>query len=173
MSIYIALGANLQSPAGSPRRTLDAALDRLAARGLVATQRSRWYRSAAWPPSDQPDYVNGVAAVAPANAEAPATPSAVLAALHAVETEFGRHRGANDIRNAARALDLDLLDFRGLVDAGGAGAPVLPHPRLHLRAFVLLPLAEIAPLWRHPVSRRTIADLIVDLDPELRAEPLG
>jgi 2-amino-4-hydroxy-6-hydroxymethyldihydropteridine diphosphokinase len=79
---------------------------------------------------------------------------------------LGRER---DAPNAPRAIDLDLLDYRGAVEAG---PPVLPHPRLHLRAFVLLPLAEIAPGWRHPVSRRAIGELIAALAPESAAKPL-
>ncbi len=151
--IYIALGANLPSArAGSPRRTLEAALQALEKAGFRMTARSRWYRSAPVPASDQPDYVNGVAA---GHWDLP--PEAVLDRLHAIEREFGRVRGA---RNAARALDLDLIAYGSRVSEGDEGEPVLPHPRMAGRAFVLLPLSEIAPDWRHPRTGEPIRRLL-------------
>ncbi len=161
MSIYIALGANLPGPAGAPRATLEAALARLEAAGVRIVRRSRWYRSPAWPDPRAPEFVNAVAEVDTALA-----PAALLALLHGIEAALGRVRAAP---NAPRAIDLDLLDYRGLVEAG---PPALPHPRLHRRAFVLLPLAEIAPGWRHPVSRREISALVAALGPETGAKPL-
>ncbi len=161
MSIYIALGANLPGPAGPPRATLEAALARLEAKGVRVVRRSRWYRSPAWPDPADPEFVNAVAEV-----ETALAPAALLALLHAVEGELRRVRTTP---NAPRVLDLDLIDYRGAVEAG---PPVLPHPRLHRRAFVLRPLAEIAPDWRHPVSRRAIAELIEALGSETAAKPL-
>ncbi len=160
MSIYIALGANLPGPAGPPRATLEAALVRLAAAGIRIVRRSRWYRSPAWPDPADPEFVNAVAEV-----ETALPPAALLALLHEIEAALGRTRAA---ANAPRALDLDLIDYHGAVEAG---PPALPHPRLHRRAFVLLPLAEIAPGWRHPVSRRAIGDLVAALGPETAAKP--
>ncbi|MFO0986734.1 MAG: 2-amino-4-hydroxy-6-hydroxymethyldihydropteridine diphosphokinase [Alphaproteobacteria bacterium] len=160
MSIYIALGANLPGPAGPPRATLEAALVRLAAAGIGIVRRSRWYRSPAWPDAADPEFVNAVAEV-----ETALPPAALLALLHEIEAALGRSRAA---ANAPRALDLDLVDYHGAVEAG---PPALPHPRLHRRAFVLLPLAEIAPSWRHPVSRRAIGDLVAALGPETAAKP--
>lgn len=160
MSIYIALGANIPGPAGPPRATLDAALARLAGAGVKIVRRSRWYRSPAWPNPADPEFVNAVAEV-----ETRLAPPALLALLHEVEAALGRGRGAP---NAPRAIDLDLLDYQGAVEAG---PPALPHPRLHGRAFVLLPLAEIAPGWRHPVSRRAVGELIAALGPETSAKP--
>jgi 2-amino-4-hydroxy-6-hydroxymethyldihydropteridine diphosphokinase len=161
MSAYIALGANIPGPAGPPRATLEAALARLEAAGVHVRKRSRWYRSPAWPNPADPEFVNAVAEV-----ETALGPAALLALLHETEAALGRARSAP---NAPRAIDLDLLDYGGAVEGGAAG-PVLPHPRLHQRAFVLRPLAEIAPGWRHPVSRRGIAELVAALPPE--AEPL-
>ena len=161
MSIYIGLGANLPGPAGAPRATLAAALARLEAAGIRIVRRSRWYRSPAWPDPRDPEFVNAVAEIETAPA-----PAALLALLHDIEAALGRARGAP---NAPRAIDLDLLDYRGAVEAG---PPALPHPRLHRRAFVLLPLAEIAPGWRHPVSRRAIGELIAALGAETGAKPL-
>jgi 2-amino-4-hydroxy-6-hydroxymethyldihydropteridine diphosphokinase len=91
------------------------------------------------------------------------TPAALLQELHAVEDLFGRRRQK---RNEARVLDLDLLDFRGVLsDCKNAAAahPILPHPRLHERAFVLYPLRDLSPHWQHPRLGRAIAALIADL----------
>ena len=154
--ILIALGANLPSRAGGPRDTLEAALRDLNSAGVVTRKRSRWFMTPPWPVSDQPWYVNGVAAVATA-----LDPAALLQALHAVETAFGRVRG---VPNAARTLDLDLLAYGDVVQPDPSpGAPVLPHPRLGERAFVLLPLADVASDWRHPVTGRSVRDLVADL----------
>lgn len=169
--ILIGLGANLPSQAGPPAATLAAAIDHLADAGIVTLQRSRWFVSAPLPASDQPWFVNGVIAVATA-----LEPAALLAELHRVEAAFGRVRGApNAAPNAARSLDLDLLAYGDRVavpPAGAAGGLVLPHPRLAERAFVLLPLAEVAPSWHHPVTGRTLAELIGALDGTQIARPL-
>ncbi|MGO8865959.1 MAG: 2-amino-4-hydroxy-6-hydroxymethyldihydropteridine diphosphokinase [Alphaproteobacteria bacterium] len=163
--ILIALGANLPTQRfGEPRAACEAALSELAARGIRVVRRSRWYRSRPVPPSAQPDYVNGVVAV-----ETTLDPRALLAELHSIEAAFGRERRE---KNAARTLDLDLIAYHERVSGGGAGGPVLPHPRLAGRAFVLRPLSDVAPDWRHPASGRTLAELLAALDPEAPAVPL-
>jgi 2-amino-4-hydroxy-6-hydroxymethyldihydropteridine diphosphokinase len=152
--ILVGIGSNLAAPqCRSPQQTAAAALARLPAIGITVVRQSRWYESEPVPPSDQPWYVNGVAAVATA-----LDPMALLAALLAVEAEFGRRRGAP---NAARTLDLDLLDCDGRQCA--TERLVLPHPRLHQRRFVLAPLAEIAPAWRHPRLGLTANELLEHL----------
>lgn len=158
-SAFIGLGANLpHEHFGSPRQTLEAALAELARRGVRTVQVSSWYRTAPVPASDQPWYVNAVAEVA---SDLPA--DALLAELHAVEAAFGR---ARTIPNAARPIDLDLLDFNGEIAVGGPGRATLPHPRMTDRAFVLLPLADLAPEWRHPASRLSVRALIAALPPD-------
>jgi len=153
ISVFIGLGANLPHERfGSPRQTLEAALAELARRGVRTVRVSPWYRTAPVPASDQPWYVNAVAEVA---SDLPA--DALLAELHAVEAAFGR---ARTVPNAARPIDLDLLDFHGEIAAGGPGRATLPHPRMTDRAFVLLPLADLAPEWRHPVSGLSVRTLI-------------
>jgi len=107
------------------------------------------------PASDQPWYLNAVAEIA---TELPA--DRLLAVLHEVEGAFGRVRSTP---NAARRIDLDLLDFRGEIAPGGPGRATLPHPRMTARAFVLRPLADLAPAWRHPVSRTPIEALVAAL----------
>ncbi|HUZ74853.1 MAG TPA: 2-amino-4-hydroxy-6-hydroxymethyldihydropteridine diphosphokinase [Stellaceae bacterium] len=161
--ILIGLGANLPSALGPPQATLTAALAALEGAGVCILARSRWYRSEAIPASDQPWFVNAVAALATT-----LDPAALMRLLHCVEASFGRERQS---RNEARPIDLDLLDFDGLVQDGDGG-PILPHPRLHLRTFVLLPLAEIAPQWRHPRFGLTVAALLAALPPGQTAEPL-
>ncbi len=154
--ILIGIGGNLPSQFGDPYHTCKAAVDALGRRGLTVARRSRWYRTAPVPASDQPWYVNGVAMVA-----GPDDPFEILGILNELEAEFGRTRG---VQNAARVIDLDLLDHGGAV----LDTPrlQLPHPRMHLRAFVLLPLIEIVPDWIHPASGRSIDSLINALSPE-------
>jgi len=154
--IFIALGANLSHERfGSPRQTLEAALATLDRRGIRTVRVSPWYRTAPVPVSDQPWYVNAVAEVMSA-----LSADDLLAELHAVEAEFGR---ARSVPNAARPIDLDLLDFHGEIAVGGRGRAILPHPRMTERAFVLLPLADLAPQWRHPASGLPIRTLIENL----------
>ena len=139
MRILIAIGANLPSPAGEPpRRSCERAAARLTRLpGLRLLGVSAWHVTAPQPPSGQPDYVNGVALL-----EGEVAPETLLGWLQAIEAEFGRVRGAP---NAARTLDLDIIDMGGMVR--DAPDPILPHPRAHLRDFVLRPLAELAPDW--------------------------
>ena len=170
--ILVGIGANLDSRrAGPPRATCEAALAAMTEAGLAVVRRSRWYRSAPVPPvprSPQPWFVNGVAEV-----RARLSPAEALAVLHRIEGDFGRLRGAAGASQAGapRSLDLDLLAYGALVTSAADG-PIVPHPRLHARAFVLLPLAEVAPDWRHPVSGRSVAELIAALPPDQVAEPL-
>jgi 2-amino-4-hydroxy-6-hydroxymethyldihydropteridine diphosphokinase len=141
--VLVAIGANLPGPDGaSALATCIAAAEALdGACGLRLAALSRWWASAPVPAlPGVPDYVNGVARL-----EGIADPALILAALHAIEDRFGRVR---PFRDAPRTLDLDLIDAGGRV-LDGPGL-VLPHPRAHLRAFVLRPLAEVAPGWVHP-----------------------
>jgi 2-amino-4-hydroxy-6-hydroxymethyldihydropteridine diphosphokinase len=161
--ILLGLGGNLPTAHGSPQATLETALGAIGRAGIGIAARSRWYRSAPVPASDQPWFVNGVAAL-----ETALGPEDLLCTLHAVEARFGRLRRA---RNEARPLDLDLLAYGDLVRDGPA-PPVLPHPRLHERAFVLRPLAEVAPRWRHPRLGATVEALLAALPPGQTAEPL-
>jgi 2-amino-4-hydroxy-6-hydroxymethyldihydropteridine diphosphokinase len=132
VTAYVALGANL----GDPITTVRAAIESL--RGLAGTRRlavSSLYRTAPVGLRNQPDFINAVAAL-----EAAGTADDLLADLFAIEAAFGRVRS---MKNAPRTLDLDLLLFGDKrYDTPGL---TLPHPRLTERAFVLVPLAEIAP----------------------------
>ena len=158
--ILVGLGANLSMADGTPpSATLPRAAGEVAALpGLRRAALSRLWDSAPVPPSDQPRFVNAVLRL-----EGEAEPAPLLAALHAIEARFGRVRGEP---NAARTLDLDLLDLDGAVRGV---PPLLPHPRMRLRAFVLAPLAEVAPSWRHPVTGETVEALLAALPEAERA----
>jgi 2-amino-4-hydroxy-6-hydroxymethyldihydropteridine diphosphokinase len=159
--ILIGLGANLPTAEGmQPAATLRCAAGAIAALPkLRPVALSGLWDSAPVPASDQPRYVNAVLALA-----GRVDPESLLAALHAIEARFGRRRAEP---NAARTLDLDLLDHDGLVRHGPV--PLLPHPRIAGRGFVLLPLAEVAPCWRHPVTGESVAAMIAALPPAERA----
>jgi len=147
--ILIALGANLPSAAGAPAETLRAAIAAFQANGIVPVKVSRFHQTQAWPDPSDPPYVNAVAEI-----ETALDPAALLMKLHEIERQFGRERHA---RNAPRTLDLDIIDYNGRVEDG---PPVLPHPRMQDRVFVLAPLAEIAPRWRHPVLGLTAGEML-------------
>lgn len=161
--ILLALGANLSGPAGPPLAQCQAAIVALDGRGIKVRQRSRWYDTPPDPPSGQPHYVNGVIRV-----ETAFSPEKLLAEMLEIEVVLGRVRS---VPNAARTLDLDLIDYDGRVQAGPT-PPILPHPRLEGRAFVLLPLRDISPTWRHPVTGVGIGELITALKPGHGARPL-
>ncbi len=155
--IIIGIGANLSHPDyGLPRRTCGAALSRLTDMGVQIVHCSPWYESApvlSEPREGQPWYVNGVIAV-----HTELEPEALLDILLSIEAEFGRVRS---VTNAPRTLDLDLVAYHERQVQNQK--LIIPHPRLHQRAFVLIPLAQIAPDWCHPVSKQTVSCLLADL----------
>lgn len=163
--ILIGIGGNLPGEGyGTPLATCAAALDAVdQVHGIAVVRRSRWHRSLPVPLSAQPTYINAVAEVMTG-----LEPAALLAALHDVERAFGRRRGE---RNEARTVDLDLLAYGTLVSELDA-AVVVPHPRMHQRAFVLGPLLELAADWRHPLLGASAAELLAALPPGQIAEPL-
>ena len=148
-AVVIALGSNLAGAYPSSEALLEAAVNALRGAGANVLARSPWWGSAAWPDAAQPAYLNGVVLV-----ETELAPPALLAELGRLERAFGRRPGEI---NAARTLDLDLIAYgRAIIAMAGL---TTPHPRAHERKFVMGPLAEIAPLWRHPVSGETAAAL--------------
>ena len=165
--ILLGLGSNLHSPEfGPPAEILDAALAHLARAGPRVAGRSPLYHSAPIPPSGQPWFVNAVAGI-----ETALAPHALLALLHRIEAAMGRRRS---VRGAARVVDLDLLDHGGrIIPGSGENSLVLPHPRLTERAFVLAPLSDLAPAWRHPVSGKTARNMLLDLAPGQECRRLG
>lgn len=163
--ILIGLGGNIPSKVGAPDATIAAAIEELEKAGVSVTARSRAYRTAPVPVSDQPWFVNQVITVA-----TKLSPRDLLALMHRIEAQFGRERRQVD---GPRTLDLDLLAYGERVQPGGDGEPILPHPRLSHRAFVLRPLADVAPGWRHPITGETVEHLIAGLPPDQVAEPIS
>ncbi len=160
--ILIAIGSNLSTKLGrAPADTCDWAVERIQSiNGLKLQSRSQWYVSApippAIPPSSQGSYINGVV-----RCEGDVNPVWLLRQLHLIEAEAGRLRS---VPNAARTLDLDLIDANGAILQ--QADLILPHPRAHLRAFVLQPVRDVAPEWRHPILGQTAAELLAALPPQ-------
>jgi 2-amino-4-hydroxy-6-hydroxymethyldihydropteridine diphosphokinase len=156
--ILIAIGANLPGKNGaSPVQICDAAAAAVRAiPGLSFEAQSPWYRSRAIPASNQPDYCNGMIRMT-----GTIDPETLLNDLQEIEIRFGRERS---VPNAARTLDLDIIDMGGRIRA--TPDPVLPHPRAHQRAFVLRPLLDVNPAWRHPVLRQNVTTLLAELPPQ-------
>ncbi|MEM7732961.1 MAG: 2-amino-4-hydroxy-6-hydroxymethyldihydropteridine diphosphokinase [Pseudomonadota bacterium] len=173
--LLIALGANLPSHAGPPEQSLADSVKFFPRYGFEDVKASRLYRTPCFPPGAGPDYINCAAIAAIDD-----TAEAVLSRLHAIEAEFGRERRQ---RWGQRSLDLDLIAMGDAVrpdletyqawrdlppEAQRQEAPeqlILPHPRLQDRAFVLVPLMDVAPDWVHPVLGLSVREMVARLDP--------
>ena len=139
-AVIVALGCNDKGVWPSCRDALEAALTRFRSEGIDVVARSSWWSSQAWPDPDDPQFLNGVVIVRTA-----LDPHTLMAALGRIEEMFGRQRST---QNAPRTLDLDLIAYGR--ERGDCDGLILPHPRAADRLFVMGPLAEIAPDWRHP-----------------------
>ncbi len=176
----IALGANLDSTFGTALQTLKESLRLFSGESLEVRAQSQWYSTPAFPAGSGPDFVNAAVLV-----ETEKRPTEVLAALHRIEQALGRTR---DNRWEPRICDLDIVFCDDLVlpdretydrwrnlgfSQQKSESPedlILPHPRLQDRAFVLVPLRDVAPDWRHPVSGLGISEMLAALPPNEIAE---
>jgi len=176
----IAIGGNLPSDAGDPVQTITTALQQFEGFDLHLRAISAFYRTPCFPPGSGPDYVNAAVAISTS-----LSATAILDASHAIEAHFGRKRLQ---RWGRRTLDLDLVAVGNSVmpDSGTQnawrGLPleeqmkntpnelVLPHPRLQDRGFVLVPLADIAADWVHPLLNQSVGKMLRALPPHAREE---
>lgn len=169
----LAVGANLPQPEGDPASNIRRAMRELSNAGLVIRSVSRFFATPCFPTGAGPDYVNAAIEI-----QSDLEPKLLLSQLHAIETSLERTR---QTRWGMRTLDLDLVAVgqRVLpdVDTFNAwfGLPldqqiertpdhlILPHPRVADRAFVLVPLADIAPYWFHPVTGLSVTQMLEQL----------
>lgn len=176
----IAFGGNVETRFGDPLKTMMAAIRHIGKLNIRITQVSRFYDTPAFPEGSGPNFVNGAL-----KCSTSLDPSDLLKELHVIEEEFGRQRTA---RWGARTLDLDILlngenvlpdhdiwqywhDLPAEKQVNVAPDQLLlPHPRLQDRAFVLVPLADVAPDWKHPVLNKTVKEMLADLPENLKNE---
>ena len=161
-AVIVALGCNDKGVWPSCREALEAALARFRCEGIDVVARSSWWSSLAWPDPQDPPFLNGVVMVRTAH-----DPQELMAALGRIEDAFGRERS---VRNAPRTLDLDLIAYGRL--SGDLDGLILPHPRAADRRFVMAPIVDIAPLWRHPTQGRTASELVETASVGRDARPL-
>lgn len=162
-AVIVALGCNDKGVWASCEESLEAALARFRAEGIDILARSSWWSSQAWPDPTDPPFLNGVVIVRTEH-----DPGALMARLSRMEDVFDRRRS---VRNAPRTLDLDLIAYGRL--NGDLDGLILPHPRAAERLFVMGPLAEIAPEWRHPTSRSKASTLAAQAVVGADARPLA
>jgi 2-amino-4-hydroxy-6-hydroxymethyldihydropteridine diphosphokinase len=156
--ILVALGSNQSGPWGTPEQTVQKALSRLGNGPIRLKRASTLIQTRPFGVINQPNFVNAIALI-----ESALSPQTLLRRLHMIEHEAGRKRGR---RWGPRTLDLDLIDYNGqqIKQKGQVQkALILPHPGIADRSFVLAPIAEIAPRWKHPVNHKTAASMIQKL----------
>ena len=149
---FISLGSNLKRDNElSLKENFEIFLQTFPENSIFVKKISNWYESEPVPLSNQPWFVNAVVKVSTNK-----SPYELLYKLHEIENLFGRKRSN---LNASRTIDLDLIDYQGLIKSDSL---ILPHPRMHLRLFVLLPMQDIEPNWVHPVLKYSIKELIAN-----------
>ncbi len=147
---FIAMGANLKSYLNlTLKENLEIALNMFQGYDLNILKVSNWYKTQPIPISNQPWFINAVIKISTKK-----SPKELLETLQTIEKLFGRKR---NILNGPRTLDLDIIDYNGLIENND---PILPHPRMHIRKFVLIPMQDIEPNWVHPITQKNINFLI-------------
>lgn len=147
---FIAMGANLKSDLNlTLKENLEIALNMFQGYDLNILKVSNWYKTQPIPISNQPWFINAVIKISTKK-----SPKELLETLQTIEKLFGRKR---NILNGPRTLDLDIIDYNGLIENND---PILPHPRMHIRKFVLIPMQDIEPNWVHPITKKNINFLI-------------
>jgi 2-amino-4-hydroxy-6-hydroxymethyldihydropteridine diphosphokinase len=167
MLVLLGLGANAPGRWGGPRTSLARAIEQLALAGVQVIRSSRLYSTAAHGPGLQDRYLNGVVL-----ATTPLPPAALIRLVKRIERQAGRRLGR---KWGPRPLDIDLLDCGGRrigwpPRRRERGDLILPHPEMHARAFVLVPLNDVAPHWRHPALGLGARALLARLVPARVAE---
>ncbi len=153
--IIIGIGGNIYSEDGShPLEVCNNAISSLKDYSIKVEKQSKWYNSEPIPKSDQPNFFNCVIIASTKLIEYD-----VLKSLHAVEAKLGRKR---NLINQSRSVDLDLIDYSSKVLQNKK--ITIPHPRAHLRKFVMGPLAEIEPNWIHPILKINVLEILKKLD---------
>lgn len=178
--VVIALGANQPSPAGRPDQTILATVVALSEENISIQRVSRIFNTPAFPAGSGPDYANAAISATTLMSE-----HELLSILHKTEANFCRSRNE---RWQARTLDIDLIAYDDAIRPGRQvlqhwmNLPledqkrltpeelILPHPRLQDRAFVLVPMAEVASSWHHPLTGKSVPEMLAALDPALKAE---
>jgi 2-amino-4-hydroxy-6-hydroxymethyldihydropteridine diphosphokinase len=163
--IILALGSNQYTTSGSPESTLCRAVFALRREGISVNKLSKIYKTEAYSYLPQPDYVNAAVLI-----NTPLPPHVLLRMLKRLEADAGRRSGPDSGRPyynwRPRPLDIDIVSYKGLIRNWNGCKPVskarviLPHPRAHLRAFVLKPVADVAPEWHHPVFGLTAQEFL-------------
>jgi 2-amino-4-hydroxy-6-hydroxymethyldihydropteridine diphosphokinase len=164
--LLLALGSNVAGPWGEPKATLQRTLRELEREGIEIIRTSNLYVTQPLGDTPQPRYLNAVL-----HAKAAVAPGQLLRLLKRIERRAGRTATR---AMAPRPLDIDILDYGGRrlgwpPRPRQRGSLVLPHPEMHVRAFVLAPLQEVAPAWRHPVLGRSVKELLTRLPAAERA----
>jgi 2-amino-4-hydroxy-6-hydroxymethyldihydropteridine diphosphokinase len=156
--ILVALGSNINGPWGSPRQAVLNAIETLDQWPVHVMKASKLMETAPYGNPNQPDFVNAVVEIRTA-----LSPDSLIRRLHMIEKTAGRIRGR---RWGPRTLDLDIIDYHGLIRIQHGHVQkklVLPHPGIAQRSFVLEPILEIAPLWKHPLTRQSAKVMIQKL----------
>ena len=146
--IYLGIGSNL----GNRKKNIEMTKFKLVANNVEIIKTSSYYESLSWPNQNNPKFINIIVKV-----KTRYTPLELIQKCQNIEKEMGRKKS---LKNSPRVCDIDIIDYKNKEINRGL---ILPHPRMHTRNFVLLPLFEIDKDWKHPVLKHNIKKLILSL----------